>query len=166
MMRLQQIVLGACLILFTHQALGAQPGFLSSRSFYLTPGVFLGDEAVYACADGYHFASILEIRDISGMRYNFQLGLTWQDSGSGIPSHQEGWIRADGFGTGPNCDNWTSGDDPTQPPFPIGHLGPVGVLIPEEFYLFGEPPPEPGGDGWDFHHHDCWHPVPVWCVSD
>ena len=156
--RLLQLAAGACLILLASQALGAKPGFLNPvppKAYYLTPGEFLGSEVEGACADGYHFASLLEIRDLANMRYDFQLGLTWEDSGSGIPSYRDGWIRADGVG--PNCENWSASE---------GHLGPVAVLAPHEFYSFESPPPPPGGDGWEFHPHECWLAVPVWCVSD
>jgi hypothetical protein len=159
-----QLALGACLTLLCSHALGAQPGFLTPRSYYLTPSEYLGDEVLGACADEYHFASLFEIHDTSSMRYNFELGLTWEESGYGLPSYREGWIRADG--EGPNCDNWSSGANPDLPPYPQGHLGPVGVLVPGEIYLFDQPPPAPGGDGWDFHPHPCWIPASVWCVSD
>lgn len=167
MTRLLQLTVGAGLILLANQALGAQPGFLNPKvyppkSYYLTPEVFLGNEVVNACADGYHFASLLETRDLSSMVYNFQLGKTWDDSGSGIPSYVEGWIRADG--EGPNCDNWNATE---------AKLGPAGVLVPHEIYLFDPPPPgeggdqpDPPGDGWEYHAVGCWDPHPVWCVSD
>jgi len=164
MTRLLQVAVGVGLILFTHQALGAKPGFLNPKSFYLTPEELLGDEVVSACADGYHFASLLETRDLSSMRYNFQLGKTWEDTGSGIPSNVAGWIRADG--EGPNCDNWNARVD---------NLGPVGILVPHEIYIFDDPPPGPGpedenpnppGDGWEYQSHPCWEAIPAWCVSD
>lgn len=150
-----QIALGAFLVLFINNALGAQPGFLNPKSYYLTPGEFLGNEVLSACANGYHFAGVLEIHDISSMKYNFDHGLTWEDSGYGLPSYREGWIRADG--EGPNCDNWSASE---------GHLGPVGTLVPGEIYLFDQPPPEPIGDGWNFGAHPCWEAIPAWCVSD
>lgn len=56
------------------------------KSFYITKTNHQGDTVLTACATGYHFASINEIYDFSGMTYNTELGQTNNDSGFGIPS--------------------------------------------------------------------------------
>lgn len=60
----------------------SDPDFLQ---FYLTQDYFDSDEAVTACADGYHFASLWEIADPSNLKYNPTLGKTSPDSGQGPP---------------------------------------------------------------------------------
>lgn len=91
------------------------------RRFYLTQEGYDGSQALSACADGYHMASLWEILDPSNLSYDTSLGATVADSGSG-PPNGSGWLRT-GFiasagataadGTGPaagsaNCQAWTS----------------------------------------------------------
>jgi hypothetical protein len=86
------------------------------REFYLTRDRYLGDQALTACAKGYHMASLYEILDPTDLRYNTELGLTTGDSGFGPPTEPFafGWIRTGFFGNGSpapgasNCDAWTS----------------------------------------------------------
>jgi hypothetical protein len=58
----------------------------AKQKFYLTPGVFVGSQALTACAKGYHMASLSEIFDVSGLTYNTKLGAILQDSGGGPPA--------------------------------------------------------------------------------
>jgi hypothetical protein len=46
------------------------------RSFYLTQSLFTGSDALSACADGYHMASLWEVFDTTGLKYNTTLGAT------------------------------------------------------------------------------------------
>jgi|AAFX01.1.fsa_nt_gi hypothetical protein len=91
-----------------------------ARKYYLTQGRYDGSEALSACADGYHMASLWEIFDPSNLSYDTRLGVTLADSGSG-PPNGSGWIRtgfvasagtpaADGTVTpgAANCQAWTS----------------------------------------------------------
>jgi hypothetical protein len=98
---------------------------LGVRQFYLSKLYFQANEATSACAEGYHFASIWEIADPSGLKYNTSLGLTSPDSGSGpptaisvlgVPVPSRGWVRTgysystqDIPGQG-NCGTWLSKD--------------------------------------------------------
>jgi hypothetical protein len=90
------------------------------RKFYLTQTSHDGSEALSACVDGYHMASLWEILDPSNLSYDTSLGATVADSGSG-PPNGSGWIRtgfiASNGGTAPdgtvppgsgNCQVWTS----------------------------------------------------------
>jgi hypothetical protein len=84
------------------------------RWFYLTKSQFLGDEALTACAPGYHMASLWEIADPSSLLYNTSLGVTKLDSGQGPPAGVGGWVRT-GFSPNPggqpgmaNCEAWSS----------------------------------------------------------
>ena len=86
------------------------------RAFYLTQDHFTGAEALSACAEGYHMASLWEIFDTSNVRYKTDLGFTQGDSGSGPPTFVFGWIRT-GYTASvnplpgqANCNGWTSDD--------------------------------------------------------
>ena len=46
------------------------------RKFYLTQALHNGAQALSACAQGYHMASLWEIHDTSNLRYDTDLGLT------------------------------------------------------------------------------------------
>jgi hypothetical protein len=87
---------------------------LQQRRFYLTQTTPNGSQALTACAVGYHMAALYEILDPSNFKYDTQLGLIRDDSGSGPPTNVTGWIRTGsaangsgqpGFG---NCNAWTS----------------------------------------------------------
>ena len=88
------------------------------RKFYLTVNEFDGNEALTACATGYHIASLWEILDVSHLRYDTTLGFRLDDSGFGPPIAYPGWIRtgyqststADQPGTA-NCSAWMSDSD-------------------------------------------------------
>lgn len=84
------------------------------RSFYLTQTTFMGIDALGACSDGYHMASMWEMTDISSLRYDSALGINKDDSGTGPPAVVQGWVRTGNEsnrevtpGQG-NCFNWTS----------------------------------------------------------
>jgi hypothetical protein len=95
----------------------------SARKFYLTKTrAFQGNQALNACASGYHMASLWEIWDVSGLQYDTSLGLSTDDAGNGPPSTylnqpgSFGWIRT-GFTSndgsigstgGSNCNAWGS----------------------------------------------------------
>jgi hypothetical protein len=67
-------------------------------AFYLTTDTFTGDlpTAVGVCDDGFHFASMWEILDVSSLRYDATRGLITADSGSGPPVSHWGWVRTGG----------------------------------------------------------------------
>ena len=87
---------------------------LKLRQFYLTQTTHTGAAALYACAPGYHMASMWEILDPSNLLYNVSRGATQDDSGDGPPNDLDGWVRtgnnASGAGSAgsANCDAWTS----------------------------------------------------------
>jgi len=89
-----------------------------ARHYYLTKAALNGNQALTACATGYHFASFAEISSLSDLTYNKTLGRSAADSGSGPPSLVYGWIRT-GYpansnssdpSTPTNCNAWTSGN--------------------------------------------------------
>ena len=95
---------------------------LQPRKFYLTPtNTYNGSQALTACAEGYHMASLWEIFDPSNLKYDTALGSDGNDSGSGPPTmsivaghiFNAGWIRTGGgdvSGGDPgraNCFGWT-----------------------------------------------------------
>jgi hypothetical protein len=70
------------------------------RAFYLTMDQFTGDQADGAgvCADGFHFASVWEILDVSSLRWDTARGPSNLDSGEGPPVDWYGWVRTgDGY---------------------------------------------------------------------
>lgn len=71
----------------------APPSRSGPRKFYLTQDGFAGDQALSACAEGYHMASLWEIFNTSDLRYDTTLGFTQEDSGSAPPSNRNGWVR-------------------------------------------------------------------------
>ena len=64
---------------------------LSMRQYYLSKASVHSYEAPGVCASGYHFASLWEIMDPSGLKYNSTLGLTSYDSGEGPPTAYHGF---------------------------------------------------------------------------
>ena len=84
------------------------------KSYYLTQTTHTGSQALTACAEGYHMASLWEIFDTSNLRYNTELGFNNADSGFGPPSGNSGWIRTGGVPTNfnfpgvGNCNAWIS----------------------------------------------------------
>ena len=131
--------------------------FLSfgARQFYLTRSLFQGDEALTACAPGYHMASLWEIHDVTYLRYNTALGSTQADSGLGPPS-AGGWVRTgfvDGGAATRNCRAWTSSSD--------DHDGSIGQIGNAEWNV-----PAVVITPWVSGLLDCSEEAPVWCVQD
>ncbi len=127
--------------------------------YYLTPTLHKANEALTACAAGYHMASLGEIHDTSNLRYDTALGFTRGDSGSGPPSGTAGWIRtgwdadeSDLPGSS-NCNSWTS-----DSPFGEGTV----VALPRIWRLTDGPVISP----WLSSGELCSEPIRVWCVQD
>jgi|RhiMetdeSRZDD1v2_1073273.scaffolds.fasta_scaffold42096_5 hypothetical protein len=98
------------LLVAIHNPIPADAG--GPKTFYLTTGLFAGNEALQACDKGFHMASLWEIRETTNLSYDTSRGLTTDDSGSGPPA-APGWIRTGFFSTGQNvvgsnCNAWTS----------------------------------------------------------
>ena len=129
------------------------------RQFYLTKTVHDGGHALSACAEGYHMASLLEILDVSNLKYNTELGRTAGDSGSG-PPRGNGRVRtgvdanassnAPGFA---NCNAWTSTDQNDA-----GATAHLELSDPGGFEIFLAP--------WLVGASNCSTSFPVWCMQD
>jgi hypothetical protein len=127
------------------------------RRYYLTRDDYLPTQAVGACADGFHFASMWEILDPSGLVYDTSLGYLDADSGSG-PSTDYGWVRTgydaryDSTTAGmANCDAWSSNDS--------AHDGTAAHLVndwqaSDDLHV------------WRAFVCSCNYRHPVWCVED
>ena len=141
----------------------------AQRTFYLTQTTHNGSQALTACAQGYHMASLWEIFDTSNLRYNTELGFTDSDSGFGPPSgftiggdpvNAAGWIRSGGpsFDGGvigqANCSVWTGNSD--------GDLGTVVFLEP----IWSQLTPTRVISPWAGQTRSCSFPSRVWCVQD
>jgi hypothetical protein len=128
------------------------------RGYYLTETTHNGNQAITACAPGYHFASLWEILDPSKLKYNTDLGLTRDDSGYGPPTYiTPGWVRTGWFSAADNqpgignCKAWSSAES--------GHYGTFVTLTSDWS----------GGDEdihvWDAGTAACNAPLFVWCVE-
>jgi hypothetical protein len=137
------------------------------RQYYLTQTYHNGGEAdgtdgdgAGVCQPGYHFASVWEILDTSGLKYNTTLGSTRADSGHGPPSGVPlaGWVRTGNYSSGDprpgegNCHNWSSSS--------VSDSGTIAAL----------PPTWDTGSqdllGWNGGTEPCDSTIRVWCVED
>jgi hypothetical protein len=130
------------------------------RKFYLTQDFVKGSQALNACAEGYHMASLWEIFDTSNLKYDTTLGTTQDDSGSGPPTGFGGWIRTgyassgDSLITGrDNCFAWTSDSDADR-----------GTAANLTFAWDSQQATRI--DPWDTSLHACLSLLKVWCVQD
>ncbi len=133
---------------------------LARRHYFITDLSYYPDEALTACAAGYHFASLWEIADPSSLTYNTALGQTTLDSGGGPPTIQGlGWVRTgynfSDVSTTPghaNCDNWTSRSNVDN--------GSVAVL-PHDWAAGVQ-----DMHVWDVGTRACDFKLGVWCAQD
>jgi hypothetical protein len=133
-----------------------------ARRFYLTTGVANGANALNACVQGFHMASLWELFDLSTLSYDTNLGFTAGDSGGGPSNSWGGWIRTgaeaetDGsFGPGfPNCDVWRSSSS--------GDFG-SGVALSGEW---SDADPHAGTAPWLGIFAPCDYFLRTWCVED
>ena len=141
-------------------SLEAQVASSVPRKFYVTPGFsYDGAQALSACAEGYHMASLWEIREPSNLRYDTNLGLTLSDTGFGPPT-AFGWIRTGGSAvataipvTGSaNCNGWTSNSG--------GHYGTGATLSNSWGAAAVRISP------WQADSAPCSVGQHVWCVQD
>jgi hypothetical protein len=152
-------------LLLAHESAAASTrlasGTLSTgmRKYYLTKTKHDGSQAASAsvCAEGYHFASLWEILDVSNLEYEQNLGETQDDSAEGPPASIFGWVRT-GFSDDTsttagkaNCSVWstTSGN------------GTTAALVQD-----WTDPSSQEIHVWDVEYYGCsmtWH---VWCIED
>jgi hypothetical protein len=75
---------------------------LLQREYYLTTAPVVANQALSACAAGFHMASLWEIQDPSNLDYNIVLGYALNaDQGHGPPTFDgigviSGWVRTGG----------------------------------------------------------------------
>ena len=130
------------------------------KHFYLTDLNYKSDEALTACASGYHMASLWEILDVSNLTYDYDhpAAHTKDDSGFGPPSYWYGRVRT-GYssssssttGTG-NCLNWSSAESDKFGLFV--RLSRSWETAPGDIFT------------WDATSFTCATNGPVWCVGD
>ena len=140
-----------------------------ARHYYLTKKTYNGNQALTACASGYHFASFAEILVPTLLTYNTTLGRSNADDGAGPPSRAFGWVRT-GYSSSSNggtddvptnCNVWTSGataDYGTAggfvPPF-LENVSPQGYLYVPTFGTGSAACDNSQGDN-----------IGVWCVEN
>ena len=132
----------------------------AGRLVYLTDANYYPDQALTACAAGYHMASLWEILDVSNIvyAYNHPAAHTKADSGNGPPSFWNGWVRtgnassnSDVTGTG-NCLAWTSR---SASDYGVSvRLSRTWVTAPGDIFT------------WDATTFACSFTGPVWCAKD
>jgi hypothetical protein len=138
--------------------ISAQSG--SGSSFYLTDANFATDNALTACASGYHMASLWEILDVSNLvyAYNHPDAHVKVDSGNGPPSGWYGWVRTGWFSSGSttagtgNCLNWTSTSSANSAA--SVRLATAWETAPGDIST------------WDATSFTCNFSGPVWCMED
>jgi hypothetical protein len=137
---------------------------LQARRYYLSTGLFQGNQALTACEPGFHMASLWEIFNLSLLTYDTERGITTPDSGFGPPTtSQFGWVRT-GAGSNSvtgsagidNCNAWTSnssshGGSVALPvaPWENSNIVDTAVALP-----------------WRGLRAGCDFSLPVWCVED
>jgi len=114
------------------------------RRYYLTTGTADGAGAEAECAPGFHLASMYEIQNPAVLDYVTSLGLSRDDSGTGPPTTDTGWVRAGELTD--NCNAFTS----------------ANAALIGTFALFTSDigPPILRGQ------LNCNFPLNVWCVAD
>jgi hypothetical protein len=140
-------------------AIQSQLNDVRPRKFYLTKITHTGDQALSACAAGYHMASLFEIHDPTNLRYNTELGITSEDSGFGPPKNF-GWIRT-GYDASTvnlpgvaNCNKWMSASATDS-----------GSVVAQTTF-WSEPSAVSPVAPWIPGVVTCSSQVPVWCVQD
>ena len=89
-------------------------GICTDRTrFYLTKEKHQGDTVLAACPFGFHTASHTELQGLASYAYDYILGITKGDSGSGAPVDILSWVRSGervltGSGEPVNCNGWTT----------------------------------------------------------
>jgi hypothetical protein len=126
------------------------------RRAYLTPGDVPGNQALSACAPGFHMASRWELHDLGSLEYDSSLGRTQPDSGSGFPSSVSGWIRSGGPSSiDENCSLWTWAGS--------GQAG-RSIFLPSAG--FSASTPTVVASPWSYNITLPCTGAPVWCVED
>jgi hypothetical protein len=131
--------------------------------YYLTTATHNGANALGACAAGFHMASLWEVHDVSGLAYDYALGLTGFDQGDG-PSQNGGWIRTGVSSTAPDpfdpgelhCNLWSS----------TGGSGTWAGLTQDCPWDSTSPQCLPNIAPWRAKSQSCSTPFRVWCVED
>jgi hypothetical protein len=128
------------------------------RKYYLSQERVTGSQALTACADGFHMASLWEIFQTTLLKYDTTRGLTFSDSGYGPPTGF-GWIRTGYVNNGQasvpgqdNCLTWTSAANSD-----------FGTITRPSFTWNA---PATTTDPWESSVATCDGELGVWCVED
>ncbi len=95
---------------------------VTPKSYYLTKDIVPANQAITACATGFHMASFFEIMDPTMLQYVQDTNISFHrdasgDQGSGPPSDFSGWVRTGNatdegmnfdIAGSTNCNSWTS----------------------------------------------------------
>lgn len=128
--------------------------------FYITQDNYRGNQALEACSEGYHLASLWELQEATRLVYavDHPQAKVREDSGQGPPAMWYGWVRTGGEASTlnapgqANCAAWTDGDG--------GTYGTIARLT-GNWTAAGE-----AISPWDPSTWACGGLAPAWCVSD
>ncbi len=124
------------------------------KRFYLTKTFHQGDTVLTACLFGFHTASHTELQDLANYVYDYVLGFTTGDSGSGAPAVISGWVRG-GTLIFNYCDEWNTTSTSTSGL--VNRLYPSGLL---EAGTVANP-----SHLWVAELENCESSNKVWCVE-
>lgn len=142
------------------------------RRYFITDAEYYPSTifAAKACGTGFHFASLFEILEPSGLLYDTKNPLAFYqpssyDQGSGPPTFRIGWIRtgfarfADTNAPGQsNCNSWTTNN--------VEAFGTAVTLSGAWNNLYALEDAIPIAPWWIATAYQCSQQLSVWCVSD
>jgi len=143
---------------------GSSVAGVRARRFYATFTPVHANQALSACAAGFHMASLWELRSPSPLSYdNERAGNLSGDLGTGPPSNYVGWVRTGLPGSATdsrpgiaNCANWTSGNSTD-----------FGTAVRLDNTWVPSPPAAPLSTWpWVPVALQCTVSVSVWCIED
>ena len=168
-------------ILYKLQAIETR---LSPKAYYLTASdEFKGDQALGACAQGFHMASLFEILDPTQLYYGYPTDPSQvfhlpdpSDQGNGPPTGVFGWVRT-GYSSAhypappgaTNCSAWTEGINVGPAPSFTIYSGTTAAFAHYwSYYVDATPEYEllKASPWWDFVIEGCGEQQHVWCVQD
>ncbi len=129
-----------------------------ARLFYITPAQVPANQASSACAAGFHFASITELRTAGNLEYAEVLGYHFSEAGiSAGPASVAALARSGEPGASSSqvaCSDWTSTSNADKAPLlfaPFYSTVSSGATLPHE---------------WVASLAGCGDPFRVWCIAD
>lgn len=136
-------------------------GICTARTrIYMTKTKHQGDSVLTACTSGFHVASHTELQGLASYAYDYVLGSTNDESGSGAPVEVLAWIRnggkvpSNGTLSFVNCLGWTSSNSSSGTSTRIlSMINSTTGTIPNPSHLYSA------------SFGACGNNIPVWCIE-